>query len=197
MPHQSATRPAGRFTARRARRHAARAGHRARAPLPDQGCCTACCRLCSSPACSEHSARVLRSCAPAAPRQTRHRSCTARSARGARCARAPPSVESAVQPACTAPSTATGKVHVHAAQSKHSAAARTPRQSPASRRARACRTQYCAHCIILGISFLKNKPRKQQLCRLLEQQPEAPITRGRVCVAPSTPPKKKGESSAF
>ena len=55
------------FTARRARRHAARAGHRARAPPPDQGCCTTCCRWCSSPACSEHSARVLR-CAPAASR---------------------------------------------------------------------------------------------------------------------------------
>ena len=67
IPHRSATRPARRFTARRARRHAARAGHRARAPPPDQGCCTTCCRWCSSPACSEHSARVLR-CAPAASR---------------------------------------------------------------------------------------------------------------------------------
>ncbi len=67
IPHRSATRPARRFTARRARRHAARAGHRARAPPHDQGCCTTCCRWCSSPACSEHSARVLR-CAPAASR---------------------------------------------------------------------------------------------------------------------------------
>ena len=58
IPHRSATRPARRFTARRARRHAARAGHRARAPPPDQSCCTTCCRRCSStvlnplPACS-------------------------------------------------------------------------------------------------------------------------------------------------
>ena len=67
IPHRSATRPARRFTARRARRHAARAGHRARAPPPDQGCCTTCCRWCSSPACTTHSARVLRT-APQPPR---------------------------------------------------------------------------------------------------------------------------------
>ena len=68
MPHRSATRPAGRFTARRARQHAARAGHRARAPLPEQGCCAeSACSLHSSPACSEHSARVLRT-APLPPR---------------------------------------------------------------------------------------------------------------------------------
>ena len=68
MPHRSATRPAGRFTARRARQHAARAGHRARAPLPEQGCCAeSACSLHSSPACSEHSARVLRA-APLPPR---------------------------------------------------------------------------------------------------------------------------------
>ena len=42
IPHRSATRPARRFTARRARRHAARAGHRARSPLPEQGCCAVC-----------------------------------------------------------------------------------------------------------------------------------------------------------
>ena len=66
-PYRTGARRARRFTARRARRHAARAGHRARAPPPDQGCCTTCCRWCSSPACSEHSARVLR-CAPAASR---------------------------------------------------------------------------------------------------------------------------------
>ena len=37
-------------------------------------------------------------------------------------------------------------------------AARTPRQSPASRRASACRTQYCAHC---SIFVTKRKQKKQ------------------------------------
>ena len=71
------------------------------------------------------------------------------------------------------------------------AAPSRPHQPPASRTTRAS----CA-CIILGISILPHKktnPGKQKLRRLLEQHPEAPITRGQVCA--STPPKKKGESA--
>ena len=49
IPHRSATRPARRFTARRARRHAARAGHRARSPLPEQGCCAVCMQTAQQP----------------------------------------------------------------------------------------------------------------------------------------------------
>ena len=96
-----------------------------------------------------HSARVLRT-APQPPRActTQILHCTRR-ARGTLRARS--AIRSVCCPVClhTAQSTCKEpKVHVHAAQSPHSDAARTPRQSPASRRASACRTQYCAHCSI-------------------------------------------------
>ena len=57
IPHRSATRPARRFTARRARRHAARAGHRARSPLPEQGCCAGCMQPAQQP-CSGNGERA-------------------------------------------------------------------------------------------------------------------------------------------
>jgi len=67
---------------------------------PSRAAVQSACRLHSSPACSEpFSPRApLRPCrlAPA-----RRRSCTARGARVARCARAPPPVQFAVQSACT------------------------------------------------------------------------------------------------
>ena len=105
------------------------------------------------------SARVLRT-APLPPRACLH--CTRR-ARGTLRARS--AIRSVRCPVClhTAQSTCIEpKVHVHAAQSPHGDAARTPRQSPASRRARACRTQYCAHCIIRGISCLPQKENKNE-----------------------------------
>ena len=107
---------------------------------------------------SEHSARVLRT-APLPPRActTQILHCTRR-ARGT--LRAHSAIRSVCCPVClhTAQSTCKEpKVHVHAAQSPHSDAARTPRQSPASRRASACRTQYCAHCSIF-VTKRKQKP---------------------------------------
>ena len=101
------------------------------------------------------SARVLRT-APLPPRACPH--CTRR-ARGTLRARS--AIRSVCCPVClhTAQSTCKEpKVHVHAAQSPHSDTARTPRQSPASRRASACRTQYCAHC---SIFVTKRKQKKQ------------------------------------
>ena len=67
IPHRSATRPARRFTARRARRHAARAGHRARSPLPEQGCCAVCMQPAQQP-CSEPFSPRAPHRAPAASR---------------------------------------------------------------------------------------------------------------------------------
>ena len=96
---------------------------------PSRAAVQSACRLHSSPACSEpFSPRApLRPCrlAPA-----RRRSCTARGARVARCARAPPFVQFAVQSDCTQQHSTCKepKVHAHAAQSPHSDAARTPRQ---------------------------------------------------------------------
>ena len=120
--------------------HAARAGHHARAPLP---------------ACSEHSARVPRT-APLPPRASTTR-ILHRTRRARRTLRARSATRSVCCPACLHTAQSTGKVHVHAAQSTHSAAARTPRQSPASRRARACRTQFCARCIIWYFFLLSQK----------------------------------------
>jgi hypothetical protein len=136
---------------------------------PSRAAVQSACRLHSSPACSEpFSPRApLRPCrlAPA-----RRRSCTARGARVARCARAPPSVQFAVQSACTQ-----HRAHTHASQGactctcllctprspRTGDAARTPRQSPASRRARACRTQYCAQCIIFLVFLVCHKIKKK------------------------------------
>ena len=104
------------------------------------------------PACS-----ALRPCR-LAPDTTQILHCTRR-ARGTLRARS--AIRSVCCPVClhTAQSTCKEpKVHVHAAQSPHSDAARTPRQSPASRRASACRTQYCAHC---SIFVTKRKQKKQ------------------------------------
>ena len=99
------------------------------------------------------------SAAPLPPRActTQILHCTRR-ARGTLRARS--AIRSVCCPVClhTAQSTCKEpKVHVHAAQSPHSDAARTPRQSPASRRASACRTQYCAHCSIF-VTKRKQKP---------------------------------------
>ena len=152
------------------------------------GCAAALPVLNIQPACS-----ALRPCA--ASRLTRRRSCTARGARVARCARAPPSVQSAVQSACTQHRASTcmkahvhAHVHVHAAQSPHSDAARTPRQSPASRRPRLPHAVLCA--LYYPRYFFFATKRKQKLKtktspRLLEQRapvgPERPAPGGK-CV---------------
>ena len=90
----------------------------------------------------QSSARVLRT-APLPPR-ARHDADPApheaRAWHAARALRHPFSLLSSL-PAHTAQHTATGKVHVHAAQSKHSSAAALRATSLASRRARACRTR--------------------------------------------------------
>ena len=125
---------------------------------PSRAAVQSACSLHSSPVLN-HSARVLRT-APQPPRActTQILHCTRR-ARGTLRARS--AIRSVCCPVClhTAQSTCKEpKVHVHAAQSPHSDAARTPRQSPASRRASACRTQYCAHC---SIFVTKRKQKKQ------------------------------------
>ena len=69
--------------------------------------------------------------APAASRLTRRRSCTARGARVARCARAPPSVQCAVQSACT-------QRRAHARDPRYMCTPRSPRTAmqPAPRDSR-------------------------------------------------------------
>ena len=178
IPHRSATRPARRFTARRARRHAARAGHRARAPPPDQGCCTTCCRWCSSPACSEHSARVLR-CAPAASRlhdadPALHE---ARAWHAARALRHPFSLLSSLPAHSTE--------HMQGTQgtcARRAVPAQRCSPHPASRRASACRTQYCAHCSIF-VTKRKQKPPHRG-----HRNPKKILNK--------TTPKRKGERRA-
>ena len=124
------------------------------------------------------------SAAPLPPRActTQILHCTRR-ARGTLRARS--AIRSVCCPVClhTAQSTCKEpKVHVHAAQSPHSDAARTPRQSPASRRASACRTQYCAHCSIF-VTKRKQKPPHRG-----HRNPKKILNK--------TTPKRKGERRA-
>ena len=126
--------------ARRARQDASPRGARGGTPraqatehalrYPSRAAVQVACSLHSSPACSEpFSPRApLRPCrlAPA-----RRRSCTARGARVARCARAPPSVQCAVQSACT-------QRRAHARNPRYMCTPRSPRTAiqPAPRDSR-------------------------------------------------------------
>ena len=159
IPHRSATRPARRFTARRARRHAARAGHRARAPPPEQGCCTTCCRLCSSPV-PVLNIQPACSAAPLPPRActTQILHCTRR-ARGTLRARS--AIRSVCCPVCLPTHSTEHMQGTQGTCARRAVPAQRcsphPATAPASRRASACRTQYCAHCSIF-VTKRKQKP---------------------------------------
>ena len=117
-----------------------------------------------------HSARVLR-CAPAASRlhdadPALHE---ARAWHAARALRHPFSLLSSLPAHSTEHTHMQAKVHAHVhvcllctpRSPRTGDAARTPRQSPASRRARACRTQYCAQCIIFLVFLVCHKIKKK------------------------------------
>ena len=241
MPHRSATRLAGLFTARRARRHAARAGHRARATLPEQGCSVQTAQ--SSPACSEHSARVLRT-APLPPRawSALHE---ARAWHAARALRHPFSPLSSLPahstehtlPAClhtqhTAPCArirlttqpaphnnslphASPRRLAHTASSPiRETAARASarlqflrcilRPSHSPRRRASPGTHRSSEDVSRSMGY-RPSPRPSFYCHKHKKKPkekrktrapcrynaEYQITRGQVCVAPSTPPKRE------
>ena len=67
LPERAAPGTTQLHRARRARRHAARAGHRARSPLPEQGCCAVCMQPAQQP-CSEPFSPRAPHRAPAASR---------------------------------------------------------------------------------------------------------------------------------
>ena len=105
------------------------------------------------PACS-----ALRPCRLAPDTtQTLHRTRRARGTLRARSA-----IRSVRCPVCLHTAQHMQEVHVHAAQSPHSDAARTPRRSPASRRARACAARSTVRTVLSSWYFLFATKRKQK-----------------------------------